>query len=66
MRVDQTTKPPQDDTRKYETYFVILIAICFVVLGAIFNWVWMWGIGLAGLFVNCVVLCLCTGNPSKT
>ena len=66
MRVEQTTTHPQDNTRKYETYFVILIAICFVVLGAIFKLVWMWGIGLAGLFVNCVVLCLCTGNPSKT
>ena len=73
MRVEQsgqnpeeTTTPPQEDHSKYEIYATIFICIGLVVLGSIFKLVWMWGIGLAGLFVNCVVLCLCTGNPSKT
>ncbi len=66
MRVDQSghnpeeaTAPPQEDHSKYEiyeTYTIIAICILLVVLGSIFKLVWMWGIGLAGFFVNCLLL----------
>ena len=73
MRVDQnnqnpdeTTTPPQQDFSKSHMYALIAMCCILVVIGLIFKWDWMWGIGLAGLFFNCVLLHMCRDNSIKS
>ena len=74
MRVDQndqnpdeTTTPPQQDLST--PIFCVAIAMCItlVVIGLIFKWDLMWGIGLIGSIPWCAIYSIdhCKNSPGS-